>query len=249
MANGQTAIPLAKRASSARRRPGSVTIYLALMAYLALVKIIITFVPATFRSISQAAVFAWPFIGIWTVAGLIGIWFARKTGFPEAWDARVSTVQQLLIPALLGIGLSLPFIATDMLTHYNSLLAAQYNQPRANIDFPASLLIYPGGAIIVEVFYRLLPVPLLLWLISNVMLRGRGQSHIFWILAILTSLIEPLTQDLDVLPFGMTLFAVVFLEDFALNLAQAALFRKCGFLAAIVMRVAFYMIWHVLYVH
>lgn len=43
--------------------------------------------------------------------------------------------------------------------------------------------------------------------------------------------------------------ASVFLLDYALNLTQAALFRKCGFLAAIVMRVAFYAVWHIVYVH
>jgi hypothetical protein len=41
----------------------------------------------------------------------------------------------------------------------------------------------------------------------------------------------------------------VFVQDYALNLGQATLFRKYGFLAAIVMRVAFYLVWHILYVH
>jgi uncharacterized membrane protein len=36
---------------------------------------------------------------------------------------------------------------------------------------------------------------------------------------------------------------------FAENVTQAALFRKYGFLAAIVLRMAFYIVWNVLYVH
>jgi hypothetical protein len=165
------------------------------------------------------------------------------------WDKEIPNRQRFLIPVLLGLGISLPFIAIDLLTHFTTILAAQHGQPRENIAFPASVLIYPGGAVIVEVFYRLFLVPLLLWLVSNVALSGRWQAHVFWALALLTSLIEPLTQDMDLFQFGVGLMATVFLLDYALNLTQATLFRKYGFLAAIVMRVAFYAVWHIVYVH
>lgn len=51
----------------------------------------------------------------------------------------------------------------------------------------------------------------------------------------LTSLIEPVQQDLDdvrreTLPMVSTIFAL----DFALNFGQAVLFRRYGFLAPIV---------------
>lgn len=232
-----------------RPRLGSTATFMALVAYLALVKLIILVVPATFRSVEQAAVFDWPFIAIVAVAGVAGLWFARKTGFPEAWDARVSPAQRFVIPGLLGLAVAVPSVAIDMLTRYSTIEALQHGQPRANIDFPASALIYPGGAIVVEVIYRMLPLPLLLWLISTVLLRGRGQTWVFWALALATSLIEPLTQDLNLGQFGAPVMVSVFLLDFALNMGQAALFRKYGFLAAIAMRVVFYVVWHMMYVH
>jgi hypothetical protein len=40
--------------------------------------------------------------------------------------------------------------------------------------------------------------------------------------------------------------AFVFLQDYALNFAQAWFFRKRGYLAAILLRVAFYLVWHML---
>ena len=43
--------------------------------------------------------------------------------------------------------------------------------------------------------------------------------------------------------------AVVALVYFTLNFTQAAFFRRYGFLAAILVRVGFYSVWHVLYVH
>ncbi len=103
---------------------------------------------------------------------------------------------------------------------------------------------------------RMLPLPLLLWIISNVVLRGRGQNQTFWVLAIMLSLFEPLTQGIGILflkpssdlltPF-LTLFMPYFITDYPLNLGQAALFRKYGFLASFAMRLGFYLAWHIAY--
>ena len=227
----------------------SVKVWLGLVAYLVLVKTIITFFPATFSSVEQAAVFAWPALGIWAVLGFIGVWFAHKVGFPSAWDAGLSNRQRLWLPIAIGLAYALFEVVFDLLTGYSKFEIALHHATKINIDFPASVLIYPGGAVIVEVIYRLFLIPVLLWLISSVLLKGRWQPQVFWALAILTSLIEPLTQDLDAVQLGTVMLAAVLLKGFGLNFVQAALFRKYGFLAAILMRVAFYMIWHVLYVH
>ena len=229
--------------------PSSYLVWLALVGYCALVKVTVTLLPATFRSVEQAQVFDWPFLGIWLVAGWIGIWSARRAGLPGAWDPRASNHQRFTIPIALGLLLGAPQVALDLATGYTAVLAHQHGLPRENIDFPASLLIYPGGAIIVEVCYRLLLVPLLLWLVSTWLLRGRARAGVFWTLAVLTSLLEPLSQDLDLGQFGAVVAALGFGLDFALNLAQAAVFGRSGFLAAIALRGAFYLVWHVAYVH
>ena len=96
--------------------------------------------------------------------------------------------------------------------------------------------------------FRLLPIPLALWLISSLALRGRRQAEVFWVLAALTSLIEPVLQDLlGIAPETVSLALTQFVPDYALNFGQAALFRRYGFLAAIAMRVVFYLVWHVAY--
>ena len=99
-----------------------------------------------------------------------------------------------------------------------------------------------------EVIYRLVPIPALLWLISNVALRGRAQTPVFWLLAVLTSLVEPLDQNLYVFQAGaIGLAAAQSLSDCGHNLAQAAMLRRYGFLAGIVTRVGMYSVWHVAY--
>lgn len=228
-----------------RFRSRSLTIFFGLAGYLVLVKLGLTFLPEVLRSPAQAKVFEWPWLALWTALGAAGVWLSERTGFPPAWEEETAR-RRLLEPALWGIGFGLLAIATDAATGWAAWVAAKIGQPSIHIPFPASLAIYPGGAIIVEILYRLFPIPALLWLVSNKLLRGRGQEPTFWTLAALTSFAEPL-GDLGLRELGFATMAAVFAQDYALNFAQAWFFRKRGFLAAIVVRVVFYLLWHVLW--
>jgi hypothetical protein len=227
----------------------SLKIYLGLMAYLAAVRLVLTLFPQVFRSPAQAAVFEWKFLAIWTASGLLGVLLADRTGFPPAWGDRGTNARRVWLPLVLGVALGVVAIITDLATGWTQVVADKMHLPSIHIDFPASALIYPGGAIIVEVIYRLLLIPLLLWLISGVILRGRQEERVFWVLAVLTSLLEPLSQDLREMLNGPSrlAFVCVFVEDYALNFGQAWLFRRLGFLSSVLLRVFFYLIWHVLW--
>jgi hypothetical protein len=73
---------------------------------------------------------------------------------------------------------------------------------------------------------------------------GQGQEQTFWVLAVLMSTIEPITQSVVLQVLPLYTFGFVVLQQFGANLAQAALFRKYGFLASITLRIGFYVIWH-----
>ena len=226
----------------------SLKVYLGLMAFLVAIKLVLTYFPEVFRSPAQAAVFEWKFLAIWTVTGLLGVMLAARTGFPPPWGEPGTNAKRVWLPLALGVALGAIAIVTDLATGWTKLVGEKIHLPTIHIEFPASALIYPGGAIIVEVIYRLLLIPLLLWLISGVILRGRHEERVFWVLAVLTSLLEPFSQDLREIITGPSRFAFgwVFAEDYALNLGQAWLFRRYGFLSSILLRVFFYLIWHVL---
>lgn len=150
-------------------------------------------------------------------------------------------------PVLIGIALGVFVSIADSFVHWTATFARDSGLPSFNAPFPGSLLFYPGGAILVEVVYRLLPIPLLLWLFT-VVSRGRGQEIAFWALAALTSLIEPVQQDLPDFRAGTEIAVFLnFAGDYALNFTQAFMFRRYGFLTSIVVRVAFYLVWHVAY--
>jgi hypothetical protein len=227
----------------------SARVWLVLVGFLALVQLFITHVGGGLERDPRSALFAWPSIVGFGLAGLVGVWFSHRTGFPAAWTGdRVSNLKRIIIPALVGMTFGLLATAIDLALHGTRYFVQQTGNPSFNVPFPGSLLFYPGGAIVVEVIYRLVAIPVLLWLVSNVVLRGRAQSHVFWLLAVLTSLVEPLDQNTFAVQAGaIGLAAAQSLSDFGHNFAQAAIFRHYGFLAAILTRVAMYMVWHVVY--
>jgi len=91
---------------------------------------------------------------------------------------------------------------------------------------------------------------LLLWLISKVLLSGRASTAVFWVLAILTSLLEPVSQNLGPGPvLGPAVLAGSLALGFAFNLGQAVFLGRYGVVASILVRVAFYVIWHMIYAH
>ncbi|HEY7162800.1 MAG TPA: hypothetical protein VH815_16175 [Acidobacteriota bacterium] len=223
-----------------------VFIYFGLVAYLILVKLVITFFPAAFRSTTQAAVFEWKFLALWTVLGWIGVVLSQRTGFPEPWNGGISNARRIFLPLVIGIVLGILAIVTDRLTGWTHFVANKMHMNTIHIDFPASVAIYPGGAIIVNIVYRLFTIPFLLWIISNLILKGRHQNKVFWILAILLAFVEP-AGDIALKELGFITMTTVFVQDYALNILESWLFRTLGFLAPIFMRIFFYLIWHVLW--
>jgi len=245
-----TASNVALPVSRTQPGPSSYVVWLGLMAWLVVVKLVITtFFPQAFADPAQAAFFGWLPLAVFAVLGLAGIWLADRTGFPGTFDQRVTGRQRILYPVLIGLLFSAVRIGFDLATGYSKFMAAEHGLTQQYTGLVPSLLIFPSASIIVEVVYRLFLIPLVLWLVAGLLLRNRGQEPLFWALAVLTSLIEPMSQELGALALGLPLFLTTFGISFGFNLTQATLFRKYGFLAAIVMRAAFYVVWHGLYIH
>jgi hypothetical protein len=228
--------PLSRHARS------SYLIYLGLLAFLVAVKLILTFAPVSFINSAQAAAFAWPSLILVGAAGLLGIFLSTRCGFPDWWDARISAKGRLLWPACIGMGAGVLFLVVERLTNFEQIALVNTGQASINVPLPASLYFYPAGAIITEILYRLAPLPLLLWLISNVALRHHFQARVFWVLAVLLSLIEPASQ-VAVFQGHAGVMVILFAAIFAINLLEVWLFRTYGFLAPLTMRLAYYLVW------
>jgi hypothetical protein len=173
-----------------------------------------------------------------------------------AFDPRVSNRQRFLIPLMIGCGIGTFAVLIDFMTNGTQFIAQNMGESSFNTDFPASLFIYTSGTVLIEAIFRLFIFPVLLWAISYVILKRRWQEQVFWVLAILLSLLEPLFQLLgQITPetienfgqFFLMLFLPMFLTNYPMGIAQAYLFRRYGFVASFTLRIGFYIVWHILY--
>jgi hypothetical protein len=219
-------------------------IYLALMAYLVLVKLVLDLASVEMVVPSQATLFSWPMIGVLALAGGCSVWLGPRTGLPHLWDASISPRQRLLLPAVVGLVLGVVNLAVQGLTGYVHVVAEATNVPSINVPFPESIVFYSGGAIVVEALYRLILITAPLWLIAHVILRRRATAPVFWAVALVTSLLEPIGQ-MSLAAGHLDVMLVLGAGMYALNIVEAYLFWRYGFLAALVHRLAFYFVWHI----
>jgi hypothetical protein len=228
----------------------SAAVWLALMAYWALASVMLAVFPPSGRQFPPIG--APIHVGV-TLVGLAAIWCMHRSNFPAAWDTRIPATRRLLLPLLVGAVFGLLAIIIELYTGSLQMLQETIGT-NVTVGFPQSLVVYTSLAPFLELEYLVLPVSLLLWLIAGVVLRGRGETPIFWVLALLASAIEPLQQGPDVIAaaggaitgLGVALYAV---HSFSFNLSAAVLFRRYGLLAPILVRVGNYVIWHILFGH
>lgn len=238
-----THAPATSRLRNARR---PMLVWAFVVGYLGVVTLLVsTIMPTDFVDASQAGFFEVQGWIAMSVLGAIGVFLSTRTGFPDPISGEISPWRRFGIPAAIGLVGGVVFLLTDVATGLSRTVAEAYDLPSTDIGFPASFFVYSAASVYVEIVFRLLPIPLFMLIVSNFVLRGRGATPVFWVLAVLTSLIEPLSQTSSqvLAPLPLT---VILTESFAVNLAQAAVFRRFGFLASILVRVAFYAIYHVI---
>jgi hypothetical protein len=229
---------------------GSKKVWFALMAYFVLVKLLLdAFFPNAFADPDQAAFFQWISIAIFGVVGFIGVVLSEHTGFPGAWDMLKQKPMRALYAIGAGVLFGILFVVFDMTTGFTRYIVAAHGVAQQYTGFVPMTLAFSAASIIVEVVHRLFIIPLLLFLISNLILRGRWQTQIFWVLAIVLSGLEPFLQSRDVLALPMNLAPIYAVVFYALNFVQVVFFRRYGYLSSYLMRVAFYIVWHAIYVH
>lgn len=223
----------------------SLLIWVGLIGYLVLAKLVLSFAATRGAIASQNALFLWPQIAILALVGGVAVWVGPRTELPGLWDSNISTRERLLRPALIGLGVGALFLALSAAFGLATIVAESAKVSSINVAFPDSLVFYSAGAIIVETMYRLIPITLPLWLIGNVLLRKRGEVYVFWTLALLTSMIEPLSQ-LVMLEDHTAVISLFMVGTFAINIFEAHLFRRFGFLAPLGFRIALYVVWHMI---
>ena len=171
--------------------------------------------------------------------GIPFLFLQSKASLPNFFENNISNKKRFVHPLLIGIIFGL----LDILV----IKVIQHQEPYTELPpflqpFPYSLFLYFSGALEIEVFYRLIPMTLIL-LLGKWIADGKYFTYFLWTAVVATSLREPLEQ----LPNGSDWFiAYSLLTGFLMNGAQALYFKHAGFLASLTLRLGHYLFWHIL---
>ena len=183
--------------------------------------------------------------------GFIGLKLSQRIGFADLWDSNISNRQRFLIPAIIGAGIGVFIIIADVI--FSRLHSFG---PLPHPLFPASLVASLTAGIGEELIFRLFFISLWVWLVSRVIMGGRWQNQLFWIVTVFSALAFAFGH----LPALMILFdlktvseippvllAEIVLLNGILSLFAAYYFRKYGFLAPVGIHFWADVVWHVIY--
>jgi len=127
-------------------------------------------------------------------------------------------------------------------------MARQMHLDTIHIAWPLSVPIYFGGAILVTIIYYYFLLPLIAWLVTGKLLKGRHEPLVFWIAGGLLALVEPATQgSFSAVPQYGWIAACGVVGDVVMNLTQVWFLRRAGLVASAAVRIGFYAMWHVIY--
>lgn len=181
--------------------------------------------------------------------GWLGLLLARRLGWPDLWTPAVSNRQRFLIPAVAGAVIGLFLIGGDAIFSRIGAWGALPHPP-----FPTSLVASASAGIGEEIIFRLFFVALWTWLISALLLRGRGQTTVFWIVAVVAALafgaghfpaVMVLFGYQTVTAIPPLLLGEILLLNGVLGIVAAVYLRTYGFLAAVGVHFWTDIIWHV----
>lgn len=174
------------------------------------------------------------------LAGLPFALLQQPAGLPDWWQPGISNKKRILLPLLTGLLFAIMdvivFVVILHPQHYESM--PPFLQP-----FPYSVGLYVSGAFEVEIFYRLIPLTLVLCIAKKAKASAKTWNILFWLLAVLTALREPLEQLSD---GAVWVLVYAFVTGFAMNFMQAVFYRRAGFMASLFTRLGHYMLWHIL---
>jgi hypothetical protein len=192
----------------------------------------------------RVASFSWVEIGLVAIFGFMGLKLSEITGFPAMWDQEISNKQRFLYPVIVGLLFGLIFMLFD----------SQASIGDMSVGFPLSILFYLFGGIFSEIVLHIFPVTFLIWLISNVVLKKKIQNQVFWVAAIGISLFDAISMIMAFnnpnipLQISSTFLMIVLAFLIFINeLVTLYFFRIYGFLSPIVLRLSFYLMWHIIW--
>ncbi len=183
--------------------------------------------------------------------GLIGLFLARKLGLPEIWDSGVNNRQRFLMPGLVGAGIGILIIAADLVFAPINGVGRLPHPP-----FPTSIVASLAAGIGEETIFRLFFISFWTWLVSNVIMRGRFQTAVYWVISVFSAIAFAMSHIPSLMYLqGWTtmsqvppmLIVELLLLNGTISVFAAYYFKKSGFLAPVGVHLWADVVWHVLW--
>ena len=115
---------------------------------------------------------------LYGLLGFLGLTLWRKIGFPDIWDERVTNRKRFLIPALVGAAIGVVLIISDQIFSPINSVGRLVHPP-----FPTSIVASLSAGIGEEMIFRLFFISFWTWLGGKVILRGKGLTRVYWVVA------------------------------------------------------------------
>lgn len=222
-------------------------IFLALATGLIAIKLLFEFYPGTFPIRDQTEAFTWPLIAAIVAIGAVGVLAERSIGLPDAFADRARERRGAIIAMITGVLYGAVTIVQDLVASgaTNPLATSEW----LHVPWPWSIPFYAFGAVFLEFLLRLGALSILVWLIHVVVLRRRHFVPVFWVVNCLVALYEILPATLAHVANGNWIaVAATPLEPlYWSNVFEGWLLLRFGWFTPIVFRIAFYLVWHVVY--
>ncbi len=188
---------------------------------------------------------------IYGALGFIGLVLWRKIGFPDIWDERVTNKQRFLIPAIVGALIGVVLIVLDLVFSPINGVGQIIHPP-----FPTSIVASLSAGIGEEMLFRLFFISFWTWLIGKLILRGRGLSIVYWVVAFFSAIAHGASHT----PTAMILFGVnspallpplllaeIILMNGILSIFAAYYFKKFGLFAPMGIHFWADIVWHTIW--
>ena len=172
-----------------------------------------------------------PVMSVTSVIGLIAMAYLQGASDfsvvgPGEWRDAATTIAWI-VPLL-----ALAAIAADVILRFAE---------DTNVSMPDALRFYPAIAVFVELALHLVPIAVLVAILGP----PTAMDVSFWRIAVPVALLEAVLQGIYAPSLGTAVFSIVQLVVF--GLVQVWVFWRFGFMWMLGFRLAYYLMWHILW--
>jgi hypothetical protein len=226
---------------------GSMIAFLGTCLLFVAIKLLFDHYPGDFPVKGQTQAFTWPLVGGIVVIGVLGLLAERSLRWPEAFADPKLERRGVILATFTGLAYGVLTLAIDQLSVGNGNPLTITAWP--HVPWPWSVPFYTFGTIFLEFLLRLGALCILVWFIHVVLLRRRWLMPVFWVVNCLVALYEILPATMEEAGRGNWLgVATTPVEPlYWTNVFEGWLLLRFGWFAPIVFRLAFYLVWHVIY--